>query len=371
MEDVVVKIGGSLLRNGKSYIEVAQNIKKIFVEKDLRPIVVVSAMKGITDKLLQAARGSREAINEIELRYTEAAREIGSIKLVKRIDEELKNLRRIVESIESIDLALLDIILSYGEKISKMILVQALELNDIKAFELNAKDVIITNNNHGDALIDYIATSIALEKVYTVIRDSAYVPVIEGFIGATPEGVITTLGRGGSDYTATTIASLLRLNDVYLVTDVEGIMTTDPDLVPTAKLVKYMSYSEALEASMHGAKGINPKSFDPLEKVYGSNVLIGSWKMFGTTISKEIAEEFKGPKLVMKKDIAEYSYIAIIGEGTSKTAFIKDILNYVVDLGIEIKGIQSYIRRPSIILYVDRENSYNALKKLHKVLFER
>ncbi|MEM0371603.1 MAG: hypothetical protein QXY23_03385, partial [Ignisphaera sp.] len=143
-------------------MEVAQNIKKIFVEKDLRPIVVVSAMKGITDKLLQAARGSREAINEIELRYTEAAREIGSIKLVKRIDEELKNLRRIVESIESIDLALLDIILSYGEKISKMILVQALELNDIKAFELNAKDVIITNNNHGDALIDYIATSIAL-----------------------------------------------------------------------------------------------------------------------------------------------------------------------------------------------------------------
>ncbi|MEM4795769.1 MAG: hypothetical protein QW111_07730, partial [Ignisphaera sp.] len=67
----------------------------------------------------------------------------------------------------------------------------------------------------------------------------------------------------------------------------------------------------------------------------------------------------------------EYSYIAIIGEGTSKTAFIKDILNYVVDLGIEIKGIQSYIHRPSIILYVDRENSYNALKKLHKVLFER
>lgn len=365
-----MKIGGSLLRDGKSYIETAQGIKRVFVEKSIRPIVVISAAKGVTDDLLKAARGSREALNRVESRYTEIAREIGSVKLIRKIDEELKSLRKIVESVESIDLALLDRILSYGEKISKMIMVQALELNDVKSFELNARDVIITNSNHGDAVIDYVATSVAIEKVYSAIRDSIYIPVVEGFVGTTPDGIITTLGRGGSDYTATTIASLLKLDKVYLVTDVDGIMTTDPDIVSSAKLVKYMSYSEALEAAMHGAKGINPKSFDPLEKIYSSKVLIGSWRMFGTIISRDISDEFKGPKLIMRKDMADYSYIAIVGEGVSRTFFIKTVLEHVVNLGIEIKGIQSYIHRPSIVLYVDRESSYNALKMLHKALFE-
>lgn len=367
---MVVKIGGSILRNGRDYIEAAQNIRRLFLEKGIRPIVVVSAIKGITDYLLHIARGDRKAIDDVERAYMQVAMELGSAKLIRRVKEELDRLRKAVETIEVADPILTDYILSYGEKLSKIVLVQALELSGVKAFELNAKDIVFTNNVHGDAVIDYVATSIALEKVYLVIKDSSYVPVIEGFIGSTIDGSITTLGRGGSDYTATTIASLLKLDKVYLVSDVDGIMTADPDIVPTAKLINNMSYAEALEASTYGAKGINPKSFDPLEKIYSSKVLIGSWKLFGTTVSKEVPEELKGPKLIMLKNAIGYSYIAVIGEGVSKAKFLKEILEAVIRLGIDIKGLQSHVHRPSVILYVDRSEGYNILKILHKILFE-
>lgn len=340
------------------------------LENDLRPIVVVSAIKGITDLLIQVVRGHKGFLKEVENRYMGIAYELGSVKLVRRVEEEVGRLRRIAESIEVSDPALMDYVVSYGERISKIIMVQALEMQGINAFELNATDIIITNSVHGDATIDYPATAVALEKIYSVIKDRKYVPVVEGFIGRSSEGEITTIGRGGSDYTATTIAALLKLDKVYLVTDVDGIMTTDPDIVPTARLVNYMSYVEALEASMYGAKGINPKAFDPLEKVYSSKVLIGSWRHFGTTISKEIPEEYYGPKVVMLKDMVDYSYIAIIGEGVSRAEFLRDVLDIIVRLGVEIKGIQSYVHRPSTVLYVDKNQSREILKMLHKALFE-
>jgi aspartate kinase len=367
---VVVKLGGSILRSSKEYIHAAKNIKELFIERNLRPIVVVSASKGITDLLQNVARGRKEAFKEIEDRYMGIALELGSVKLVKRIEEELSRLKKIAEGIEVADSALTDFILSYGEKISKIIMVQALELNGIRSFELNATDIIVTNNIHGDAVIDYPTTAVALEKVYNVIRDYNYVPVIEGFIGKSFEEEVTTIGRGGSDYTATTIAALLKICNVYLVSDVDGIMTTDPDIVPTAKLIKHMSYAEALEASMYGAKGINPKAFDPLMKIYSSSILIGSWKKIGTTISKEIPKEYAGPKVVMFKDAGDYAYIAVVGEGVSSAKFVRDILDIAVRLGIDVKGIQAHVHRPSAILFVDKGKGREILKMFHKALFE-
>jgi len=360
-----------LLRSGKDYIEVAEKVRDVFLDRGFRPIIVVSASKGVTDLLIQVAKGHRGALDEVERRYMDIALEIGSAKLIRRVEEELKKLRRITKSIEEADAALVDYIVSYGERISKIITVQALENMNIHAFELDACSVIITNDVHGDAVIDYPATAVALEKVYSVIKDRNYVPVIEGFIGRTPNGIVTTLGRGGSDYTATAIAALLKLDKVFLVTDVEGVMTTDPDLVPTAKLVRYMSYVEALEASMYGTKGINPKAFEPLEKIFSSKVLIGSWRLFGTTISRDIPESLRGPKVIMIKDTVDYSYIAIVGEGVSEAKFVRDVLDIVISRGIEIKGLQSHIHRPSIVLYVDKEQGVDILKILHKALFEK
>ncbi|MEM2511599.1 MAG: hypothetical protein QXX61_00535, partial [Ignisphaera sp.] len=166
---MVLKIGGSLLKNGRDYLDVAQKIRSTLLENDLRPIVVVSASKGITDLLIQIVRGYKVLIKEVENRYMGIAYELGSVKLVRRVEEEVSRLRRIAESIEVSDPALMDYVLSYGERISKIIMVQALEMQGINAFELNATDIIITNSVHGDAIIDYPATAVALEKIYGVI----------------------------------------------------------------------------------------------------------------------------------------------------------------------------------------------------------
>ncbi|ADM28556.1 Aspartate kinase [Ignisphaera aggregans DSM 17230] len=369
-KDTVVKIGGSLLRDTATYIDVALNIKRVFIENGYRPFIVVSAAKGITDELINVAKGNKKSLDIVIDRYLDIAKGFSSDKLLRRILQELENLKRIAETLNYIDLSLLDLILSFGERISKILMVEALENIGVKSVELNAKDIIITNNVYGDATIDYEQTLSNLEKVFLSLRNSMVVPVIEGFIGATPDGMITTLGRGGSDYTATAIASLLGFEDVYLVTDVDGIMTTDPDIIPSARIVRYMSYREALEASMYGAKRINPKAFEPLERFYSSKVLIGSWKMFGTEVVKELSSSLYGPKIIMGKRSSDYSYLAIVGEGVSRTKNIRLVLDVLDSEKIELLGIQAYAYRPSLVLYVDNNDMLKALKSLHKALFE-
>lgn len=368
----MVKIGGSLLRDSKSYIESAQKIKEVFIENGLRAIVVVSAAKGVTDKLIQAAKGSQEALRCVCERYLEIARELNSVKVIRRVGEELKRLEIVASAASgnSADASLQDFLLSFGERISKVLLVGALETVGVNALELRAEELIVTNDKFGDASIDYTSTYSNLEKLYPSIVDTPTIPVMEGFIGSTVNGRITTLGRGGSDYTATTIASLLNIDRVYLVTDVDGIMTADPAVVENARLVKTMSYRESLEASLHGAKRINPKAFEPLEKFYSSKLIIGSWSRFGTEIVRDIPMELWGPKVVMNRAQEGVSYIAVVGEGTSSIRFIRTALEIIDRGGIEIMGLQSYTHRPSLIVYVSPSYELKTLRLLHKELFE-
>jgi aspartate kinase len=368
----VVKIGGSLLKDSKSYLESAQKIKEIFIDNNYKTIIVVSAAKGVTDRLIHVARGSQEALEFVAEKYIGIARELNSTKIIRRVYEELERLKRVADAINrsGVDLSLYDMLLSFGERISKIVMVGSLEVVGVSALELNADSLIITNDVFSDASIDYISTSTNLEKLYSSVIDSPAIPVIEGFVGSTIDGRVTTLGRGGSDYTATTIASLLNIDEVYLVTDVDGIMTADPDIISSAKLIKIMSYKEALEASLHGAKRINPKAFEPLEKFYSSRIVIGSWSRFGTEIVKEIPVELYGPKVIMNRESQNMSYIAIVGEGTSTTRFIKKVIEIIDKNNIDVLGIQSYIYRPSLLIYIDSGHKYKTLHLLHRELFE-
>ncbi|MEM3974729.1 MAG: aspartate kinase, partial [Ignisphaera sp.] len=349
----------------------AENIKKTFVDADRLPIVVVSAAKGVTDLLIEVAKGSKKHLEAVTEKYLSIASEFSSPKLSRRVHEELEHLKRVANTISgSFDAALQDLIVSFGERISKILMVEALEHVNVRAVELNARELIITNNIHGDASIDYVATANNLEKIVKPILETSATPVIEGFIGATEDGAVTTLGRGGSDYTATAIASLLGIDDVYLVTEVDGIMTADPALIPSAKIIKVLSYREAMEAALHGAKRINPKAFEPLEKFYGSTVFIGSWRTFGTKIQRELPADLAGPKLVMHKTSGDIPYIAIIGEGVGNTKFLKMIIDIFYEKAFSILGIQSYYYRPSILVYVQKTEELKILRELHKSLFE-
>jgi aspartate kinase len=367
----VIKIGGSLLKNGKSYLEAAREVKKLFVERGMLPIIVVSAAKGVTDALLEVSKGHIEAISEVYEKYGNVAEELKSSKVCERMLREIKVLEDIVKvASKNCDTKLQDLILSYGERISKMLMVEALEIVGVKAIELDAREFIVTNDVHGDASIDYTATRSRLEKIMHLLKATSIIPVIEGFVGATEHGEVTTLGRGGSDYTATAIAALLGIDKVYLVTEVDGIMTADPTIIPTARIVDVMSYREAVEAAMHGAKRINPKSFEPLNDVYHCVVYVGSWNSFGTKISHTIPDERKGPKIVLHRHHGEKPYIAIIGEGVNYLDFIKKVVDILYENNVDIKGVQTYFRKPSLIIHVEGGCEMNVLKLLHQKLFE-
>lgn len=366
---VVVKIGGSLLKDGKSYIKIAEQLKTKFSEKGTNLIVVVSAMKGITDKLIEAYNGSIGALQEVTNKCEEAAEHIGGSKLKRKVCEELIRLEATFKLAFTKDPIIKDLILSFGERISKKLLVEALTLCGVKAVSLDAIELIKTDDTHGNASIEYRDTYKRIVTSIPILLNENVVPVIEGFIGSTSHGVITTLGRGGSDYTATTIAALLGINEVYLITDMPGIMTADPKYVPSAKVVSEISYVEAIEASLYGGKRLHPRTFHPLINIYSSTVRIGSLENVGTAIVKSLDIAKRGrPKLMTYKFRLDHVYIALIGEGIHEHSVISEIISYVNKSNLNYEGFYTFKNRPSIVFLFKNELLEKALNTLHNLL---
>uniref|UniRef100_A0A7J3ZK64 Aspartate kinase n=1 Tax=Fervidicoccus fontis TaxID=683846 RepID=A0A7J3ZK64_9CREN len=367
----VVKVGGSILTDAKSYVEAARNIGRL-AESGYLPIVVVSAAKGVTDILLRVSRGSEEELGRVFNLYIEIAEKLGSQKVYRRVFEELIALERAARLARGgCSPALQDLILSFGERLSKILMVEALETVGVRTLELDARDVIVTDGIHGDATINYLATLSRLVKIANLITGTRAVPVVEGFIGAAKDGRTTTLGRGGSDYTATSVAALLGVNDVYLVTDVDGIMTADPSVVPEARIVKVLSYAEAREAAIYGAKRINPKTFEPLVKFYSSTVYVGSWKLFGTKIQRRVPGEHAGAKMVVHGTPHRgIPYVAVIGEGVCSVSFVKRIVDTLYENEVEAMELRAKRRRPSVVVFVRVGDEIKTLKLLHRRILE-
>jgi len=366
----VLKVGGSLLRDAKSYITVAEYTKRAFLENGLKPIVVVSAMKGVTDLLIGVSEGNMEAIKEVSYKYVEVAKELNSSYLIRKVNEEIEDLEKAARNLETSTPATRDLILSYGERLSKNVFAEALEIVGVNAYGLDARELIVTNDVHGDATVDYNATKKHLEEVYPVIVEKPAIPVIEGFVGKSRNGKITTLGRGGSDYTATTIASLLSIEDVYLVTEVDGILSADPRLISSARIVPVMDYDEAAEASCHGVKGINPKTFEPLKEFYGSTVHIGSLKRFGTRIVKQLREDVAQPKILVYRNLGDRPYLAVIGRCVCRARFLVSVLELLAEEGIEFAGLEVHVNKPSLLVYLKTSLKPGTLIHLHKKLLE-
>ncbi len=365
----MVKVGGSLLRDAASYVEAAVRIKDLFVERATPPFIVVSAVKGVTDALTQIARGSRGALDDVIERHLGIAEELGSSRLFMRVAYELESLKKIASFTRHADPAVMDLIWSFGERLSKVIMSSALELVGVRALELDARNVIVTDEIHSNATIDYGLTLVNLERVRKRTRDCNAIPIIEGFVGLTTSGEVSTLGRGGSDYTATTIAALLRAETVFLVTNVDGILSSDPELVPTSRLVRFMNYDEASEASLHGVKNINPKAFRPLQEVYGSRVLVGSWRVFGTEIESRARRYVEGPKVVGGTPNSD-PYVVVIGEGVTRGEFVRKVMEVLNGNSLDITGLESRCGRPSFKIHVRREDWPDALLAIHRGFIE-
>lgn len=258
---IVMKFGGSSVGDAERIRSVAQIVKSKMNQK---PVVVVSAVKGITDMLIKLAneKENREKTSEnIKNVHYGILNELNIDKLL--IENDLNELMDLTKDASNADAKLLDRFVSFGERMSSKIVAAELRRIGIKSEAFNSYDIgFLTDDNFGDAEPLKKAYDIMNEK----IKKMSIVPVITGFLGKTENNEITTLGRGGSDFTAGIIGAAINAAEIQIWTDVDGIMTTDPRIANSAKTISEVSFAEASELAYFGAKVLHPKSILPAMK---------------------------------------------------------------------------------------------------------
>jgi aspartokinase/homoserine dehydrogenase 1 len=271
----VYKFGGSSLGTSGRLPKVLE-----LVEAAPRPLaLVVSALGDSTDWLILAARSAEEGNISQARRQLAQVRELAAAtaravlnsqgqKGVKHdLDEILTPVERLLSGIEltrECSPRTLDSIISVGERISVALLARALNERNVPAIPVDARDFVVTDGTHGSATVDKAETAARFANLAATWAGS--VPIVTGFIGRTRDGQTTTLGRNGSDYTATLVAGLLKASAVTVWTDVLGVMTADPALVREASPVDRLSYDEALELAYFGTRMFHPRTIIPLRE---------------------------------------------------------------------------------------------------------
>lgn len=267
----MLKFGGSSVSSPDRIRNVITLIKKQH-DQGHKFGVVVSAFGGVTDRLILvgqlALEGSyAEPFSKLKEQHYSAARELlseeripGALEKLDMAFEELENAVKGVHLIKELSKRTLDLVMSFGERLSAFIISEALQSAISMGVFLDARLVVRTDKNYGNARVHFEKTNSLVKEWFKNHDDIA---VISGFIGASESGDTTTLGRGGSDYTAAIIGSALGVSEIEIWTDVDGVMTADPRKVKQAFPIPQISYKEALEMSHFGAKVIHPPTIAP------------------------------------------------------------------------------------------------------------
>ena len=264
-----MKFGGSSVANAERIKHVASIIKAY---KEQRPVVVLSAMGDTTDHLLEAAdlavSGKVDVAGVAKL-HEDTAAELGiNIETIRALLDELKQLLTGISMLKEISKRSRDYLVSFGERMSVRMMAAYLKSEGIDAKFYDAWDVgFVSDSNYMSAeLLDDVWTNIPEHLTsYKEGKDNA-IPIVTGFIAKDKNGIITTLGRGGSDLTATMIGAAMKADEVQTWKDVDGILTTDPRVVKEAKPVPEVTYEEAQELAMFGSQVLHPRSMLPVRK---------------------------------------------------------------------------------------------------------
>jgi aspartate kinase len=272
---IVMKFGGTSVQDAQAIDRIAGIVRERLDEK---PVVVVSALAKITDQLLAmaSAAGSGNKAKALELcqtareRHFNTASELLGPQAFPQIHAELEadfngleELLRGIVAVGELTLRTTDNIAGFGERVSSKIAAAAFSLRGINASHIDSRQCLVTDNNFGKAVPQFEETKARLEETVRPLLDRGRVPVMGGFIGSTREGVSTTLGRGGSDFSAAIVGAEMDAQRIEIWTDVDGMMTTDPHLCPDAHRIKAISFEEAAELAYFGAKVLHPATLLP------------------------------------------------------------------------------------------------------------
>lgn len=372
----VLKFGGTSVANAENIKLVAQIVA---TSKADQLVVVVSALGGITDLLLHAAHKAslQDSTYTDELREIEE-RHLGTIKqlipihsqsaILSKVKSELNILETLLEGaffIGEITPRLSDKIVSYGELFSAFIISEYFIAIGLNAAYKDSRELIKTDETYGKAVVDFDKTNALCGAFW---ESYAYqITVVPGFIGATSTGNTTTLGRGGSDYTAAVIAAAINALELQIWTDVSGMYTANPKVVKQARSLSVISYEEAMELSHFGAKVLYPPTIHP---VFTKGIPIHIRNTFepgapGTLIT--ISQNGKGKTVRGISNIPHISLLSLEGPGMIGIPGIsKRFFEVMSEAGISVVLITQASSEHSICIGISDEDSYRAVQRVNK-----
>jgi aspartokinase/homoserine dehydrogenase 1 len=274
----VLKFGGTSVNDAKAIAQVAA-IAADQLKTDPNVVVVTSAMRGVTDLLINSAKAAasgdrqryRDARSTLVTRHRDAAEalipDLDDLARIQELtDERVREFERLCMAVailgELTDRGLA-VISGLGERLLAPILAAAIRARGLKAEFVDAGELIVTDDNHASAAPDMDATRVATRGRLLPLLEAGIMPVVTGFVAATPSGVPTVLGRGGSDYSAAILGAALDADEIQIWTDVDGVLTADPRIVKEARTLAELTYSEAAELAYFGAKVLHPKTMLP------------------------------------------------------------------------------------------------------------
>jgi bifunctional aspartokinase / homoserine dehydrogenase 1 len=364
----VIKFGGSSVAS-------AENINKVVAIIKNKPAndtiaVVVSALGGITDLLLQCAglaannnETYKTSLQEIETRHLNTVKELipvtqqsSVLSAVKKMCNEIEDICNGIFLLGELSERTKDKIVSYGELLSSQIITAKVKAVGLNAEWKDARELISTDSNFGAALVNFSKTNTTIKNYFTAATAPLF--ILPGFISADANGTTTTLGRGGSDYTAAIIAGAVDASILEIWTDVSGMMTADPRIVSNIKLIPKISYQEAMELSHFGAKVIYPPTIQP---VMSKNIPVWIKNTFapqdeGTVIQNESMTN--GSAIRGISSINKISLLSLEGSGmVGIPGFSKRLFEALANNKINVILITQSSSEHSICVAVDAANA--------------
>jgi aspartate kinase len=389
MKKIVMKFGGTSIGTGENIRQVADSVTQ-YAKNDYRVAVVVSALAGVTNSLLevasQAEKRDEKQIQTFTKELLKKHLDTVSIAITsKQIQKEVTQItEKTISELEKVLIGICyvgeltpkskDYVVSFGERLSAPILWGAIKDHKVETQCFTGKEAgIVTDSNFGEATPLMNFTTHLIRERLGPLFEKGIIPVVTGFIAANQDGIVTTVGRGGSDYTSTILGVALQVDEIWIWTDVDGIMTTDPKIVPSARMLPHLSYQEAAEMAIFGAKAMHPRALGPVIK---DNIPVrirntAHPENLGTLITKEPAVNETGPvkAVAMIKDVAMVNVngAAMVGAPGSY-AKVFDVLG---KNSVNVMMVSTAVSEANMSLIIKRGLLGRAISNLEIALVER
>ena len=372
---IVIKFGGTSVGDAD---RVANAIDIVAERRALRPVIVVSALAGVTNDLVAASEAAcaqkpdevREIIRRVRARHEDVALRLVQHKsdflesFIKQLDKQIDEVDTILRGIAllgEITMRARDKVVSIGEKLSSVLFAYSMKMRALPGEHVHSEEVILTNECFGGASPEMDRTRAAAQKTLIPLLERNIIPVMGGFIGRTESGATTTLGRNGSDYSAAIVAAAIGAEEVQIWTDVDGLLTCDPRVVPGARVIDLLSFEEAAELAQFGAK-LHPRTLEPAVEANVPVRVLNTHNPAspGTLITRAGAEVNAGPRSIARKRGVTMVHVTS-NKMLGAHGFLAQFFGVFATLGISVDLIAT--SEVSVTVTVDEKHDIDELVK--------